>query len=205
MMTPILISQNVTEDPQSGERRDSLDHRWSTFLAMCGLLPVPVPNHCATARQLLTTVPAAGVLLSGGVDLAAYGGHAPERDEVEELLITWALHRQIPILGVCRGMQMLLHHYNADLVRVQDHTAVEHDIDVDGTRRTVNSYHQWAVRECPAPLQVRARAQDGVVEAVDSRELRLAGIMWHPERVTEPTGPDLTLFRNHFTSASCAR
>jgi putative glutamine amidotransferase len=202
--TPILITQNVTVG-EHGERRDALDHRWAHFLAICGLLPVPVPNHPEAARGLRATFPDAGLLLTGGNDLVPYGGSAPERDATERLLLTASLNRRTPILGVCRGMQLLQHYYGVALTRVPGHVAVEHEITVRGAPRVVNSYHRWAAHHCVAPLEIWGSAADGVVEAIGSRELRLAGIMWHPERTAIPDARDTTLFRNHFAGAACAR
>ncbi|WP_280463185.1 gamma-glutamyl-gamma-aminobutyrate hydrolase family protein [Nocardia carnea] len=201
---PILVTQNVTV-AEHGERRDALDHRWAHFLTICGLLPVLVPNHPESARRLRGAFPDAGLLLTGGNDLVPYGGGAPERDATEVLLLTASLNRRTPILGVCRGMQVLQHYYGVALSRVPGHVAVEHPIAFRGTQRVVNSFHHWAAYNSLGPLEVWGRAADGVVEAVGSRELRLAGIMWHPERMPVPDGRDMALFRNHLAGAACAR
>ncbi|MEV4237150.1 gamma-glutamyl-gamma-aminobutyrate hydrolase family protein [Nocardia sp. NPDC049737] len=204
-MIPVLTTQMVTVDERRGERRDTLDHRWAEFLIACGLVPIAVPNNPTAAGHLLITVPTAGVLLTGGNDLTAYGGTAPERDATERLLLTSALRQHRSVLGVCRGMQMLQHHFGVSLARVSQHAGVDHDIDVQGTPRRVNSYHRWAACDSAEPLDVWARAADGVVESVGSHELRVAGIMWHPERVTVPDPHDIALFCDLFASAPCAR
>ncbi|WP_433194508.1 gamma-glutamyl-gamma-aminobutyrate hydrolase family protein [Nocardia sp. CA-107356] len=204
-MIPVLTTQMVTIDEQRGERRDTLDHRWTEFLTRCGLVPIAVPNHPEAAAHLLTAIPTAGVLLTGGNDLSAYGGTAPERDATERLLVTEALRRHRGVLGVCRGMQMLQHHFGVSLARVPKHAGVDHEIEFLGKARIVNSYHRWAARDSADPLDVWARAADGVVESVGSHELRVAGIMWHPERVTVPDPHDIALFRDLFASVPCAR
>lgn len=196
-MIPVLVTQNVVVDQARSERRDSLDQAWAEFLAVCGLLPVPAPNH-RMALELMTLANAGGLLMTGGNDLAAYGGSAPERDAVEESLVAAALERGLPVLGVCRGLQFLLHRFGAELEPVDGHVATEHTIQTREGSRIVNSFHRWGTRAGAGPLQVTARAADGVVEAVAAPELRLAGMMWHPERTAAADIRDVALFRNHF-------
>lgn len=107
---------------------------------------------------------------------ALYGGDAPERDEVERALIAWAML----LLGVCRGMQMILHYFATPLERVGGHIRTEHLLD-DGN--TVNSFHGWGARTCMPPLTALRTAPDGVIEAVRHTAYPwIVGIMWHPER-----------------------
>ncbi|MFE3186557.1 gamma-glutamyl-gamma-aminobutyrate hydrolase family protein [Streptomyces violascens] len=203
-MIPVLVTQNVVVDHTRGERRDTLDQAWAEFLAACGLLAVPVPNHPA-AVDLLTAADAGGLLLTGGNDLAAYGGSAPERDAVEACLVAAAIERGLPVLGVCRGMQFLLHRFGARLEPVTGHVATEHVIETGEGPRMVNSFHRWGARAGAGPLRVTARAADGVVEAVAALELRVAGLMWHPERNAVADVRDVALFRDHLGVGSCAR
>jgi len=86
-MRLIAISQRVAVAPPSGERRDCLDQAWIKFMATCGLTPLPVPNDEQAAQSLCNAMPVNGILLTGGNDLSAYGGDAPERDATESVLI----------------------------------------------------------------------------------------------------------------------
>jgi gamma-glutamyl-gamma-aminobutyrate hydrolase PuuD len=194
----VAVTQRVMSVPDVGERRDALDHRWTVFLDRCGLLPLALPNHPAAAAALLTEVPVRGLLLTGGDDLSAYGGDAPERDETEERLLEIAIARQLPTIAVCRGLQLLLHHHGAALFPVDGHVTPRHPITLNGARYEVNSYHRFAGRDVPDPLELLARADDGTVEAVRCRRAPVTGIMWHPERYPEPEAIDLDLFRTTF-------
>ncbi len=198
-MMLIAITQRVVTDSVTGERRDALDQRWTPFLQACGLAPLLIPNHVETARQLMQHHSVCGVLLTGGNDLAAYGGDAPERDATELFLIEEAEETGRPILGVCRGMQMLQHHAGVTLQRVLGHVAVRHTLQLPDGPAEVNSFHGWGATATVPGLNIIATADDGVVEAVVDRQKQFAGIMWHPERESPFRQHDLDFVRRFFT------
>lgn len=178
-MKQIFISQRVEILEKIGERRDSLSQEWAEIAYTCGFIPVMIPNKPILAVEMLQQIPD-GIILTGGNDLTFYGGSAPERDETENLLIQYAIEHRIPLLGVCRGMQMLLHYFGIKLERIEGHVRIEHMLS---TGHSVNSFHSWGVFVCPPPLVVLAYSSDGVVEAVTHEVYdNLTGIMWHPER-----------------------
>ena len=144
-----------------------------------------------------------GLVLTGGgdVDPALYGAepHAltkhvfPERDQLERELIEQAERMDLPILGICRGLQILnvarrgtLHQH------VEGHRDLEHAVAPEpeskiaafvGTEDySVNSRHHQAVDRLGYGLIVTARAEDGIVEALEDPERRfLVAVQWHPE------------------------
>lgn len=196
----VAISQRVDVHSVTGERRDALDQQWAVFLAACGLVPVPVPNHVAQARALCAALPLAGVILSGGNDLAAYGGDSPERDGTEAELVALADARGLPVLGICRGAQHLAHLAGGTLRRVEGHVATRHRLDVG--ERAVNSFHNYAIAHIPPALRVLARSAEGDVESFDAQGGRIRAIMWHPEREAQPHAEDIHLFRSLFGSTT---
>src|SRR5271163_5259450 len=99
-MKAVAITQRVSVVSAYDERRDCLDQAWTKFLAACGLLPVLLPNVTDAALALCEGAAIAGLVLTGGNDLAALGGDAPERDEVENALLDLAERRGLPVLGV---------------------------------------------------------------------------------------------------------
>ncbi len=194
MPPAIGLTQRVSDLPDRGERRDALDQRWAALLEAAGLVPVPVPNALADPVAFVVAAGVQLLVLTGGNDLAALPGAtdtAPERDRTEARLLDHAAATGLPVLGVCRGMQMLVHHLGGRLERVDGHVAVDHAVTVTpGTAwplapgRTVNSFHGWGVRPdgLGPDLVALAHAPDGTVEAVGHRSLPQVGIMWHPER-----------------------
>ena len=199
-MKTIAITQRVAVIPQYGERRDCLDQAWARFIAACGLLPLALPNIPEVALSLFRNVDVAGLLLTGGNDLAALGGDAPERDATENALVDDAEARGLPVLGVCRGMQLIQQRHAVPLVRVEGHVTPSQIIEINREPMQVNSYHRFAARESRAPLDVWAIAPDGVVKAVRHAARPTTGIMWHPERNTPFSGADVALFRRVFSA-----
>lgn len=181
-MKLVLVSQRVDVLVDRGERRDALDQRLTEWLASHGFLSVPVPNCPERVEALWTQLQPAAVVLSGGNDLAKYGGDAPERDAVERALLARAIAERVPLFALCRGAQLLLDAFGNRLERVAGHVGARHRLVVDGGEVEVNSYHQWGCRSLDAPLEVLARSEDGVIEAFFHPQLPLLGVMWHPER-----------------------
>ncbi|MGI5239071.1 gamma-glutamyl-gamma-aminobutyrate hydrolase family protein [Dactylosporangium sp. CA-139066] len=170
-----------------GERYDALDPRWHEFLAACGVIGVPLVNIPERAVAVARSLNLAGVLLTGGEDLARYGGCSPLRDETERALLRWAGSHGRTVLGVCRGMQLILDAHGTELVPVEGHVAVEHPALIDGEPHRINCYHRWAARDVGAPLVATGLA-GRVVEAVRHPDQPIHGVMWHPERraATDP-------------------
>ncbi len=197
-MKTVAITQRVVFVPDRAERRDCLDQLWSRFLSACGLLPIALPNVAEVALSLCAQTGIAGLVLTGGNDLAVVGGDAPERDAVEGALLDFAEQRGLPVLGVCRGMQVIQQRFAIPLLRVEGHVAAQQTICIEGRRDVVNSYHCYGAFETRSPLESWAVADDGVVKAVRHSSKPITGIMWHPERCRPFAPADVALFRRVF-------
>ena len=193
------ITQRVATDLATGERRDALDQRWGTFLAACGLTPVPLPNHSPAALALVAAIPIVGIILTGGNDLPQFGGDVPERDETERDLFEWAERNHRPVLGICRGAQHMAHHLGGAVGPLTGHCVTRHALAPGG--RMVDSYHGFGMAEAPPGGQVIFRGEDGSVEAFTADQGRMVGLMWHPEREAFPHADDLALFQRLFGSS----
>ena len=200
-MKTVAITQRVAVHPRYRERRDCLDQAWMRLLRACDLLPIPVPNLPALAAPLCEQVAVTGIVLTGGNDLAAYGGDAPERDATEAVLFDLALARRWPVLGICRGMQIIQQRLGVALHRVSGHVTPRQIISIEGHEVEVNSFHEWGAFDSRPPLDVWAVASDGVVKAVRHHETGILGMMWHPERFDPFAARDLALIRGHFGTA----
>jgi N5-(cytidine 5'-diphosphoramidyl)-L-glutamine hydrolase len=196
-MKAIAITQRVAVESGGKERRDCLDQAWIKFILACDFLPVPVPNDEVAAIKLCEKLAVDGIVLTGGNDLASLGGDAPERDRTEGALIDMAERQRLPLLGVCRGMQVIQQRFRIPLNRVEGHVTSRQIIRVDGRPREVNSYHKFGTLETRAPFEVWAVAEDGVIKGIREPCRRIMGIMWHPER-GRFSPRDLDMFRDFF-------
>ena len=178
------------------------------------------------------------LLLCGGVDIAAsfydeersHLSNTPDllRDHAEVTLTRWAFEEGKPILGVCRGCQMInvamggsLYQdipteYDAARVHAQGENeatlVLRHDVRIEPgsvLRRligreqfTVNSVHHQAIKSLAPGFAVSARAEDGIVEGVEHSTHPFAvGVQWHPELVWEEDRAHLAVFEGLVRSA----
>jgi gamma-glutamyl-gamma-aminobutyrate hydrolase PuuD len=181
--------------------------------------PLLVPPSTDAIEETLDRLD--GMLFSGGSDLdpelygqaahAETNGIVPDRDRGEIALLKAALERDMPVLAVCRGSQVLNVALGGDLVQhlpevVGDerhkHTPGEfadHDVELEpGTRvqeilgdhAPVKSHHHQGYGQLGQGLREAARAEDGTIEALEEPSRRFAlGVLWHPE-----AGEDFALF-----------
>lgn len=200
-MKKIVFTQRVEIVESYGERRDCADIEIAKLIWACGFLPLPVNNIPQKIDDYLDQIKPDGILLTGGNDLAKYGGNAPERDETEKKLIVSGMGKQIPIYGFCRGMQVIADYFGAGLIQVKDHVAVRHRLEGNSlwAGRTVNSFHNMAVGAATADLLVEAKSEDGVIEAMKVRDKAVYGTMWHPEREKPYDKDDIRFIRQIFS------
>lgn len=186
-----------------------------------GGIPLVLPPYTDAEALCQTLDRVDGILLSGGGDInplllgeepiPGLHGICPQRDEMELQLVCEAYNRQIPMLGICRGIQTLVTALGGTIyqdlnTQYTEAPLVKHDQDLDRAYAShtvkveagstlaslfpeavekglpVNSFHHQAVRTPGPLLRVSAKATDGVIEAVESNEFKsIIGIQWHPE------------------------
>lgn len=183
-MKIVLYTQRVEVIEDYRERRDCADQNIPLFIEACGYLPIPLPNIKSVAEKMVEQIHPEGIILTGGNSLAKYGGNAPERDETEKSILHIAFERDIPVYGFCRGMQLILDYFGCELEPVREHVAVRHRVFGELGELEVNSFHNQACCHIKSPLEVLAKTEDGVIEAVRYKGKPILGTMWHPERET---------------------
>lgn len=218
-MTRLGLTQRVEVDEAHGERRDCLDQAWTRLLEGWGYTPVPLATTVESPRSYLDQFDLDGLVLTSGNDLAHLDDAAysvPERDEFETAALEWALGRKVPVLGVCRGLELLNHYFGGSLAPVEDHVDTTHAVSFDLDERMefgqmkwpdqiqVNSYHDYGIPEDAVGDEVVpvGTASDKTVECLFHPEHPMVGIMWHPERETPSTDVDRQLFDAHFRNST---
>lgn len=200
------ITQRVRFVDAYNEYRDELDHRVSKWVAAAGHAPVGVPNVLiSSGREVLDDwlrcMGVEALLLSGGGDI----GESSPRDLTEQHLLEWACESSTPVLGICRGMQVMACRGGARILRVDGHVATRHKLVCDDAALDsdqVNSYHKFGLRTCPDGYRVIANAEDGCIEAIHHVTLPWEAWMWHPERELVFRSAEISRF-NELISNAC--
>lgn len=201
-----------------GEKGCELAEGYYLSVVKAGGTPVAIPPHNDKEALVTLLETLDGILFSGGGDinplllgeepLPQLHSVCPKRDEAELFLAREAFHRQIPMLGICRGIQVMAAALDGKVfqdIYVQGEGAkikhsqdmprhnVSHTVNIEegsmlqsifGNKQTlpVNSFHHQAVSDPGPHLKVSALSPDGIIEAVESSEHKaLLGIQWHPE------------------------
>jgi gamma-glutamyl-gamma-aminobutyrate hydrolase PuuD len=136
---------------------------------------VSIPN------RLPVSIPDLDVLIITG------GDSHPVRNQVEHELVDCMLARNVTVIGICHGCQLLTQKLGGATVPVDDHMDSYHEVDYHGEQYLINSYHTLRIAQPPPGSTVLARDPDSYAEAWIHGNT--AGIMWHPERMTRPWIP----------------
>lgn len=195
----------------NSELRDAVGRDWWPFLASAlpGVPVLPVPNlGVATEEYLGNFADVKGVIFSGGPDW----GQFPERDETEACLFRLAERSGWPVLGVCRGAQVINMLLEGECRKLGqgDHVNTRHAVytiqnpvlnpGVLPWRLDVNSFHESGIPEgCLSPaLSAWGMTEDGGIEGFADQDGRIYGVMWHPERENPAREYDCRLLRHIF-------
>ncbi|HWF57771.1 MAG TPA: gamma-glutamyl-gamma-aminobutyrate hydrolase family protein [Candidatus Dormibacteraeota bacterium] len=179
--------------------------KYAHLVAQAGLLPVLLMPGGGDVMSRLD-----GLLLAGGPDIAPWrygsepgadlGEVVPALDDHELELADRAQARGLPILGICRGQQLInvalggtLHQHVSHPQWDGDPSLPAHRVEIlAGThlrrvlaveRAEVNSGHHQAVDRIAPPLRAAARSSDGLVEALEAEDLLIMAVQWHPEEM----------------------
>lgn len=141
-----------------------------------------------------------GLIICGGIDINPYYYHKhfskadynPALDAYDFFILNLALELNIPILGICRGIQLINVYFHGTLFEdIQQHQNTQHEIFFENTDNTlfstfgqveiVNSYHHQAIDKLGHQLICLARSKDGLIEAIKVKDQNVYAIQWHPE------------------------
>ena len=222
-MTPPIIGITVSRNFENHQFYNQNPSAYSEAIVLAGGLPILIPIEfpLKDITSLLNHIN--GLLISGGddVDNQLYGGEAHpsvegiclKRDKLEIELLDNAIQMKKPVLGICRGMQLINvalggtlythvpEQYKSDLIHntpeENGRSNLVHEVELDmdsilgrivGINRfQVNSFHHQAIQMLSSDLKVTARATDGLIEAVEMNSgdsFGVIGVQWHPECLT---------------------
>lgn len=185
----IAISLRLTQAQNYSEKRDALSRDWPIFIEKIGAIPLLIPNSIKNIDDFLTEIKPDAIILSGGENI----GKNPERDMTETNLIKYGIKNELPIFGICRGMQIINHYFGGSITTTNDkkHVATNHQIQFNDSRLNlpnevnVNSYHDNVIsdNDLSQEFEILAKSQsDNTIEAFIHKTFQIVGVMWHPER-----------------------
>jgi putative glutamine amidotransferase len=222
--------------------RHSVSKAYSEAVQRAGGVPIILPFFPELAANMLNMID--GLILTGGADIdpARFGDTEvhpktydilPDRDEAEIRLAQGALDRDLPLLGICRGIQVLNVAMGGTLYQdVPDQFSADiqhrqHEVDIPADEpahivtvasgslleRTygdepipVNSFHHQAVKGVATGLVASGVAEDGLVEAIESTDYAFVlGVQWHPELMFARHERHLAPFAALVTAAANAK
>lgn len=195
----VLVTMRTAHIAGTHELGDAISYDWQRLLTDLGMLPVLVPNGLVDPVAYIGRTGARGLLLTGGDDLGLgereFGGPQPTaRDWTEAKLLDAALRRELPVFGVCRGLQLINRYFGGSVARElpEPHAGRTHGIRLlegvghlpTGATIEVNSFHDQGVVERGAapPLAVFAATPGGVIEGLYHPKRPVIAVQWHPER-----------------------
>jgi len=218
-MTKPIIGITVSQAHKKDRLYNQIPSAYAEAIVKAGGLPLLVPIEYPLGQVFDLFERIDGLLLSGGgdIDIQAFNGDphpavsdvSIERDQLEFALLKGALQAQKPVLGICRGIQVInvalggtLYTHIPDQFdsKLEHSTSDEkgrgflaHEIDLESNSKlgkiigqshfAVNSFHHQAIQRLAADLVVTAHASDGLIEAVEipGDAFTLIGVQWHPE------------------------
>ena len=193
-MKKILITQRLEKIDKINEIRNSLDVRWRELLQSINLIPIPLPLNANIDYYMHLNI--SGMILTGGNDLFSQSNNelSKLRDIHEKKCINYAIEKSIPIIGICRGMQIIAEYFGSTLKKVNNHVSSRHKFSVCKKNRfsdlfsnvnEVNSFHHYGIEKLGKELDIIGRApEDGQIEAISHNKHKIIAYMGHPERET---------------------
>lgn len=238
-MRPVIAMLANMSRADGGEwsARDLVNRPYTEALLAAGAVPFAVP--CLDDPEAVAALleRADGMLITGGEDVSPdlfgqqphrhLGGVAPWRDTLDQIALAYALERpELPVLGICRGIQSLAVFAGGSLIQDIPSQVTEplqhsqkgpgfhghHEITIEpgslladivgDTRAMTNSFHHQAVDRVPEGFIVTAHTADGVVEALERPGARFClGVQFHPELMVNHHAPMAAIFQRFVAAA----
>jgi N5-(cytidine 5'-diphosphoramidyl)-L-glutamine hydrolase len=209
-MKKIAITQRIISNKTYFEQREALDIRWSILFKELNYLPIILPIGI-DFKEYFHNNNIEGIMLTGGNDLNSLNINdlSRLRDIYELNLISYGIENEIPIFGVCRGMQIVAKYFESTFKKVKDHVAVNHKLIVSKNSKyrenlleldNVNSYHNYAIDKVGKNLIVSAFSDDKSIEAIEHTKSKIFGQMWHSERQQPFKKEELRLIKTFFNN-----
>ena len=184
----ILISSNIKK--YFNTYIDFIDHYWLKYFELKNYRFFQIPNSIKLSKNYLKNFGEIDlIILQGGNDIFSKEKYIQIRREVEINLIKFGINKKIPILGICRGMQILNYFFGGNLNKIKGHMKVKHKVYLKNKffnkkDLNVNSFHNYGIKKnsLSKHFEIYAIDKDQNIEMFKHKKKSIYGIMWHPER-----------------------
>lgn len=188
----------LREDPtQFNSFTDTLEKEYVEYFRSIDIVVFPVSNYTDELEFICDTVNPDMIILAGGGMLSedsylykTEGFRQRHRDFTEKKLLDMAIEKNIPVFGICRGMQYINSYFGGKISSFDNITeprpiAVSHEVECDGNSMIVSSFHPdgiiTALGKNLEPIAIDT--VNGVIEAYRHRTFPIVAVQWHPERL----------------------
>lgn len=183
----IFISSNVKK--HFNTYVDFLDYNWIKYFEKKNYNFYIIPNSKRNFLKISKKIKPNLIILAGGNDLFQNNKYVKNRLKVEKDLINYGISKKIPILGVCRGMQLINHFFKGKISKVKGHMRKKNRIIFKQKIFSkkyidITSYHNYGIKKKDMASKFDALATDNNenIEIFKHKKLNIFGVMWHPER-----------------------
>lgn len=199
-MKKILITQRLEYQGKHKELRNSIDVRLTKFIYSLGFMPILLCNMNPDISHLINDLKPDGIILSGGGDIF----DNDKRLILEKKIIELSIKKKIPLVGICRGAQIINKFFNGDQKKIKNHVSRNHVVNFKekfNKSITTNSYHKYGFDDLliSKDLKILALSKDNIVEFFIHKKYSIYGMMWHPERNKKLKKIDKKIFLKIFS------
>ncbi len=187
-MKSIILSSKLIVD-KYGKVNFLTDEDLSNYINKLGLniLPLSIKKNQINTENLRL---AKGLILSGGGDIYKYKKNKINklRDSIEIKLFNYFFKKNLPILLICRGFQLMIDMHKIKLFKQKNHVRKSHLLKLSNSKflkhsnLSVNSYHNYSIKKLPVNYINVASTKDGSIEIAEHKSKKILGLMFHPER-----------------------
>ena len=186
-MKNILITQSVSFTKNQGFSF-FLSNNWYDYAKKINVNLIPYDYNFS--KKQIKRCNLNGVIFSGGNDLHKKRKKKENlfRDYNETKLLKYLIKKKYPIIGICRGFQLIANLYNSKIIKINNHVKVNHSLIINNSNfiktkiLKTNSFHNYCVRKLPNRFNIISRCCDGTIEIAENVNNNLLCMMFHPER-----------------------